>query len=264
MDTRLKLTIILMIFLSVISVAMAVSFYLIKEYEADRRQAVEDDLARVETVRDKLREELTAANEEKKRLTAELERLKEEQFTLRQDLAANKSMMTELEHELSQKDEVIDGLTADLGGWKTEKQSLLDKIKELEEVNGEIAGTLIKLEREREELTKQLEDAHQKARRSEVELPKVVVQSTATPPPPVLPVRKGEILTVNREFDFVIVNLGRDDNVNIGDVFSVQRDGRDIGKVQVEEVHDSVSAASIVAMDRVREFVEGDIVVTLR
>lgn len=55
----------------------------------------------------------------------------------------------------------------------------------------------------------------------------------------------GKILEVNREYNFVIVNLGKDDGVKKGMVFMVYRDRRLIGKVEVEEVFSDMSSCII-------------------
>ena len=54
---------------------------------------------------------------------------------------------------------------------------------------------------------------------------------------------EGKIVVVNKENNFVVLNLGSKDGVSVGDEFSVSRAGKTIGSVKVEKVHETMSAA---------------------
>jgi hypothetical protein len=56
----------------------------------------------------------------------------------------------------------------------------------------------------------------------------------------------GKILTVNKEFNFVIINLGKKDNLKKGIIFLVYRENKLIGKVEVEETFKDMSSCVIV------------------
>jgi len=58
---------------------------------------------------------------------------------------------------------------------------------------------------------------------------------------------EGKVMIVNKEFNFVVINLGSKDKVNIGDEFSVFHDGKLIGDLKVEKVHEFMSAAGFSA-----------------
>ena len=83
-----------------------------------------------------------------------------------------------------------------------------------------------------------------------IELEKVVVKAA--------PVLFGKVLMVNKEQAFVVVNLGRADNLNLGDILSVYRNSEFIGRVQVERVEEKVSAAAILPDWQHAEFKEND------
>lgn len=55
----------------------------------------------------------------------------------------------------------------------------------------------------------------------------------------------GKILEINREYNFVIINLGKEDNVEKGMVFLVYREKKLIGKVEVEEMFQDMSSCII-------------------
>jgi len=57
---------------------------------------------------------------------------------------------------------------------------------------------------------------------------------------------EGKVMIVNKEFNFAVINLGSKDKVEVGDEFRVSRDGKYIGDLKVEKVHESMSAAGFI------------------
>ena len=71
---------------------------------------------------------------------------------------------------------------------------------------------------------------------------------------------QGEVLVVNKEFGFVVVNLGQKDGVKVGTPFEVYRGNQHIGRVQVDKVYPSMSGATILPETR-EKLKEGDVAV---
>jgi len=69
------------------------------------------------------------------------------------------------------------------------------------------------------------------------------------------------ILTVNRDYNFAIINLGTKDNVRIGDRFFVERGKDKVGLLEVEKLYENFSSASIVREPENRPLTEGDTIV---
>ncbi|MBI3316584.1 MAG: hypothetical protein HYZ85_01090 [Candidatus Omnitrophica bacterium] len=69
-----------------------------------------------------------------------------------------------------------------------------------------------------------------------------------------------QVLTINRKFNFVVVNVGLKDKVKMGSILEIQRAGKKIGKVQVEKVYENFSAAAVVEEPKDAPFKEGDLV----
>lgn len=83
-----------------------------------------------------------------------------------------------------------------------------------------------------------------------IELGKIIVKAA--------PVLAGKLLVVNKEFDFVVVDLGRAHDLKLGEVLSIYRHGEFVGKVQVEKVEEDISAAAILPDWLNVEFKEND------
>lgn len=67
-----------------------------------------------------------------------------------------------------------------------------------------------------------------------------------------------KILTVNRKFNFVVINQGLQEGLKMGDRLKVLKQGEEVATVQVEKLYDKFSAATLVEEDPNRQVVEGD------
>ena len=82
------------------------------------------------------------------------------------------------------------------------------------------------------------------------ELERIVVKTT--------PILVGRVLMVNREYDFIVADLGRGDNVKLGDVLSVYRNEKFIARVQVERLEENICVAAVLPGWQNVEFNESD------
>lgn len=83
-----------------------------------------------------------------------------------------------------------------------------------------------------------------------VEVPHATAQSIAA----------GNVLLVNRKYNFIVVNLGSRQGLNLNDTLIVQHAGSEIAKVRVEKLYDDYSAAYIVEEQSAHPIGEGDAV----
>ena len=68
----------------------------------------------------------------------------------------------------------------------------------------------------------------------------------------------GKVLTVNRKFNFVVINQGLQDGLKMGDKLKVLKQGKESATVQIEKLYDKFSAATLVEEDPKQQVVEGD------
>jgi hypothetical protein len=71
---------------------------------------------------------------------------------------------------------------------------------------------------------------------------------------------EGKVLVVNKDYNFIVINLGNKDGIAIGNIFSVLRNNKNIGEVKVEKVHESMAAAGFVTDGLKDKVAEGDLV----
>ncbi|MDP2922302.1 MAG: hypothetical protein Q8O30_01080 [Candidatus Omnitrophota bacterium] len=145
--------------------------------------------------------------------------------------------LVEAKKEITAKDEQIK-LTLD----KLEKEIIVRK---------EAEAQLISLANEKQALEEKVEKLTAALPKS-IELEKIVVKSTRG--------LTGNVLTLDKEHGLVGVNLGSANNLKLGDVLSVYRDDKFIGKVQVEKIEEKTSATVILTPWKSVEFKENDVV----
>ena len=96
----------------------------------------------------------------------------------------------------------------------------------------------------------------QRVKDESVELPPITVRpqqaavSAAKPRTEVRPednseVFRGKIVALNRDNNFVVIDLGQDAGVNVGDIFQVYRDNRLIAKLETIQVRQNIAACDI-------------------
>lgn len=151
---------------------------------------------------------------------------------------------------------------------KVVENKLVDAKKEIVVKDEQIKLTLDKLEKEitaRKEaetqllsVTKEKQALEEKVEKltavlpKNIELEKIVIKSSRE--------LAGKILAIDKEHGFVVTDLGNENNLKLGDVLSVYRDGKFIGRVQVEKVEEKSSAAAVVSPWKNVEFKENDAV----
>lgn len=58
-------------------------------------------------------------------------------------------------------------------------------------------------------------------------------------------IQNGKILEINKEFNFVIINLGKEEGIKKGMIFLVYREKKLLGKMEVEEVFQDMSSCNM-------------------
>lgn len=157
--------------------------------------------------------------------------------------------------EVEKKDAQIKEMENNLASEKKQRRGLADTLAQLRESHDSLEGRLRQARLDAEGLKSRLEEFESKAGRAGkagVELKKIVVKPKKQ--------LSGKVLVVNREFHFVVIDLGKKDKVSAGDEFIVYRGSAELGRVRVEKVYEAMSTAAILAGSREQEFGEDNVV----
>lgn len=230
---------------AVLAFAAAVSAFLSWQKEKDKRVSLEaqvDDLQKrkkdLEFTLDASRKEsldlknkLLASEAELLSLSSQIdseksdkERISRELEQIKSDLATANELKAKIELELGQAKKELDEVKTKTSDLAKAKQKLEEKVKELE------TGATNK-----------------------VELGKIIIT------PKKADKFEAQVLTLNKEYNFVVISLGQKDGFKTSDVFFIENASNvSLGKGYVEEAKEAMSVLSFTDKGIVGKLKEGD------
>jgi len=186
----------------------------------------------------------TLSNDLQQEKTARLEaQNKIEQ--LRVDLEQQKGLRSDLEKKLNQAQDDVRKTQAQLKQLESQKTELEVKVKELQ------------IQPQGVELGKIVVSPETAPSKSAVKATQIASEKKEKKPTAL----EGKVLVVNKDYNFVVINLGSKDGVGLGNVFSLYHNNKYLGDVKIEKIHDSMAAAGFVSGDIKDKVNEGDKVV---
>ncbi|MCX5701145.1 MAG: hypothetical protein NTZ63_06370 [Candidatus Omnitrophica bacterium] len=208
---------------------------------------------------------------DKSNIELDLNNLKREKEDLKRQLEYSKnlsdSIARELVREKNDKSQVQDNdkllknenalLTRQLQSLNNRKITLDRKIQELQEGKNTLERRLSEMELMLTDKVSQMDGFKEKieavaqsgsGNKDTVELPAIVVRPQGDRPtksgnPDAGLV--GRVLAVNKENNFIIVDLGQDSGIRVGDAFKIYNDEKPVASVEVIQVRRGISACDI-------------------
>lgn len=209
------------------------------QFELDTLQSQSDDLAQEikykSNMINNLSLELARTKNDKKFISDRLARIQQENGTLREDLRSLVEAKSSLQKSIVRLTQDKNKVERELGSAENLIQSKIDEIWEIKE----------SLDRTFKESTQKFQSP------GSVELPPIMVSSGGNAPAikfdsgATEPGFNGRIVSVNEENNFVIVDVGQDSGLNLGDPLSVYRDSKYVAQLEVIQVRKDISAADI-------------------
>lgn len=267
MDRQARVLVPIFVFITIIAFAcFGVAFHFYqkeKEKVASLQEALTDAQTRYKLTEKKLEE----AKRQAVQLETQLQEAKNQIEILNNQLNNEKKSKEETIQQLQQLKTLIEqkeSLEVEL------KEKLNSAQKDIRRLEAKVKN----LESEREELEKKLKSIEEEAKK--IELGQIVVEQKGpvqekktkkvvsvskeetTKLAPAEKTLEGKILVVNKDYNFVVINLGSQQGVSLGDVFSVYHKEKYIGDIKVEKVHDSMSAAGLLSPEMKDKVFEGD------
>lgn len=189
----------------------------------------------------------------------------------------------ELSLAVEQEKQSKKSVMADMDSLKEKLEEQIKKRELLEKKFDYAQDNVKKLQEKLVELNKKAEKTREsavedKAKEQNVELGKIVVNPEPAASAPAAVVEKkevsnsppaaqqgameGKVLVVNKDYNFIVINLGNKDGINLGDVFSVYHGNKFIGDVKVEKLHEAMAAAGFMTAETKDKVGEGDKVIS--
>lgn len=198
-----------------------------------------------------------------------------------------------LEKKVTQFQEEVDRLRTQMKGYVGQRDTLKKELDEAHKESGDLRKQLKDLESQKGVLVQKvsLDEVRDKAIAQEaIKLPSAAKAASALVPltvtvatqsntkqtkqapgkagkKPEAPAaqadvdpRPSQVLSVNRQFNFVVVNVGIRDHIKIGDVLRVEQNGKLMGRVKVGKLYENFSACTILEETLTNKIKEGDLV----
>lgn len=279
-----KMLVYILSILAVGSACLAVTGFIISQQEKQKRIATEKELKATLLAKEQLNAQLDETYKAKAKIETELAKTRQKVEEMTSELTTKTKTIEDLHAAIESKDIEISDLRNSSDNLMAERNELVKNLTKAEnELNELIKAkeTLAKALEEKEALFKELSEG-QKTQQP-VELEKVVIKKEETnarapegagvqiqddgikikgekPIAEEKPTSKlsGQILKINKEFDFIIIDAGNKDGVSVGSILEIYRDSKVLGRAQIEKVYDSLSAAAILPEYTKNEIKEGD------
>jgi chromosome segregation ATPase len=209
----------------------------IKDLER-KNQELKQQLDYNQKITDSLTQEMVREKNEKMVIENVTKVIKNENLTLRRQLKALTDHKISLERkvaEVQEKSVLLQDNYNRLENTVKDKLNQIDEVKEQLGIGDQSPGGIA--------IPKSVPEA-----KESVELPPIIVRpQSALEPMPSRDVvsQKGEVLLVNRENNFVIVNLGEDSGIKVGDILTVYRQDSAVAVLEAIQIRKNFSACDI-------------------
>ena len=256
MGDRAKGPFILLVILLVIAAAAAFLGFIALQKEKEINVTLTEENKELEVKK-------RSAEKQAADLKKQVEGLNQEIGQQKAKLQDYENKISEINNELGSEREAkesalseVSRITAASESVRKDKSALETQLKAAQEELNNIRGQLAAIETVSKPAPKVEEVKPQ-----EVQLEKIIVAPKPQEEAPVVSSAvplEGKVLVVNREYDFIVINLGQKDGVNLGDVFEVLRKDKSLGQAKVEEVRDTMSVATPGTKDMIKQIKEDD------
>jgi len=247
----IKIQEIITIIFIVVLVAAAAGIFFMKNIKIDERLLVENNLFQEKVMNKKIDEKLSRAKEERdgleesvenllakaKVLSAELVTYKNKISSQTQQLSRLKSQVNFDQKGIKNKNSNISDLKIRVATTLKDKFKLSDGVTLLEKTTDALRARFAELFKDSDTVADSSSNAE-------------VLKD--------LGMADGEVLTVNREFSFLVVSLGRKDAIAEEALLTVVRDNNILGQVKVETVRENISAAALIDKSQISRMRAGD------
>jgi len=189
--------------------------------------------------------ELARTKNDKKFISNRVEKLSEENDGLRHKMKKLVKVKNALEKSIVRITQEKEKIKSKLGRTETLIQSKIDEIWDI-----------------KDELDHSIRSSRNGIFSNEVELPPIVVRSSGAVESfdtgEAAPGFNGQVISINESNNFVIVDIGENSGIHLGDNLSVYRDSKYIARLEVIQVREDISAADL--KDQWSKIKVGDII----
>lgn len=262
MNSKGKVLTITLVFLLALSLAGIFMQYSLYNQEKKNRIGLEEKLQGLQNEKKNIENSLENKKQEIVQLQKRLEDASTQIKSLQDDLQSEKKMKESMLLDLSQAKTDLDSIKEELNREKEERNDLKVKLEKTLKDFKETETQLEQVKIAKSLVENKLKELDQQG--SKVELGKIVVtpeqSQVVTTQKASIPI-EASILSVNKKYNFIVINVGQKDGVKVGDIFSIYRNNKYIVNARVEETRENMSVANLEDKKMAGKIKEGDVVI---
>lgn len=210
------------------------------------RSDLERKLIYNEKLAESLSEDLVREKRDKKAIADQMEAMRQENFEMKSRLMALGDKKTSLEGKLV--------------NLQQEREVLAKRLAELDQILQERVDQIIQVKDDLQSARAEAKEAGVKDSKVVQLQPIVVKAPQETAPPKNQSAGAGQILAINEENNFAIIDMGEDQGARVGQTFNVFRNNEKIGTVEIIQTRKEISAADIKSVSSGSKLKIGDMV----
>lgn len=241
---------VILIVISVACIALGALSFIMFNSERREKITLRNELAEVMKQRKKLSLEIEELKLIKADMEIEVGELESETKILFDNYEKEKSQNDVVRLEVTRKTEALEELESKLGSAVGEKEALQKTLESEKTKYAELKERVDKLVEVKNVLEEKVRSIINK---QGIELERIVVKAEGE--------LEGRVLVVNREYNFVVVDVGVKDDIELGDFLTIFRNGKYVGEAQIEKIYDTMSAATIVKETKLKAIMVDDNVI---
>lgn len=218
----------------IVAIAASLLLFATLKKERDEKAALQNELAQVMKERKRLSVEVEELKLIKGDLEIKLNGIEAQAKILAENYEKEKTQNDVVRVEIRKKTEEIKTANTKLKSLQGENKKLQAMVNGEKAKYGELKERVDNLANVKDKLEEKVKEIINK---QGIELERIVVKAEGE--------LEGKVLVVNREYNFIVVDIGIRDDVQLGDILTIFRNGRYIGEANVEKLYDTMAAATI-------------------
>lgn len=246
-----KLTVIILLFFCIGFLTTSILLYTERDKEIKLKLQFKEELNRTLGLKKLLENEVTELKTAKEEMKTELDETKRRADNLSNELEREKKMREAVVEQLNKAKAEAEKLKMQFATEKQDKLQIQERLSKINKDKDELAKQLEQLAKAKNDLEERIKKLMGEPKEG-VELKKIVVKPDKQ--------IEGEVLVVNKEFNFIVVNVGKNDGLKIGSELTIYKGEEPIAKVKVEKLYSNMAAAGIMEGSDKNQIKEGAIV----
>lgn len=252
MAEKSRAGLIVLIIFCVIFAGLAAFLVVLQQQEYTKRISLEGELEDSQSQLSNLQTELRKVREDKENIEKNMDELKEKAELLEKQIESEKREKKTVSTKLKDRELELSSLKSTLDETKGNLKDIETKYTKLELDNDELVASLVQLKMAKKALEAKMGISGVISEGDGIELGTVVVRPISVTQ------AEGRILVVNKEFNFVVIDLGQINGVEVGAKFGIYRDNVLLAEVQVEKVYNDMCSAIILTDTQQGQIQEDD------